>query len=462
MENQDIKNMQSKFIEYARNSMGMISANDTPRVKQLRQEAFERFIDNGFPTKKMEKWRNSRMIECVDEDFNIDKIEDKKHDFCCVIRELDTEVISMTNGRFSEDESLRVLGNGIVIGSTRKAMQEYPELFEKHFGTCNINDINGFYDINTALWQDGFFIYAPKNTVAEKPIQIIKIIDEENNPFVQTRNLIILEANSQLQIIDCDDSIKEQSSFVNSYSEIIIGENAQLDNYKLQNLNDNSSLLNTNTAKQLANSRLQTHTISFNGGKIRNNIHVDIDGEGAECNLYGLYLVDKKQHVDNQIKVNHNVANCNSNEKFKGILDNEATAVFNGHVLVAPNAQKTSAYQNNSNIILTDKAKINTMPFLEIYADDVKCSHGSSIGQLDQEAMFYMQQRGISKENARMLLMYAFAAEISNNIGIEALRERIDDMIKRRLKGELSCCENCVFQCNTPKEYDFKIDLSKI
>jgi Fe-S cluster assembly protein SufD len=162
------------------------------------------------------------------------------------------------------------------------------------------------------------------------------------------------------------------------------------------------------------------------------------------------------------VKVNHNVANCNSNEKFKGILDNEATAVFNGHVYVAPNAQKTNAYQNNSNIILTDKAKINTLPFLEIYADDVKCSHGSSIGQLDQEAMFYMQQRGISKENARMLLMYAFAAEISNNIGIEALRERIDDMIKRRLKGELSSCENCVFQCNTPKEYDFKIDLSKI
>ena len=462
MENQDNKTLQNQFIEYANNSMEMISTNDTPRVKLLRQEALKNFIDNGFPTKKMEKWRNSRMIECVNENFNIDKIENKKHDFCCVIRELDTEVISMTNGKFAENDSLKVLDNGIIIGSTRKAMQEYPELFEKYFGTCNINDNNGFYDINTALWQDGFFIYAPKNTVGEKPIQIIKIIDEENNPFIQTRNLIIVEANSQLQIIDCDDSIKEQSSFVNSYTEIFIGENAQLENYKLQNLNDNSSLLNTNTAKQLSNSRLQAHTISFNGGKIRNNIHVDIDGEGAECNIYGLYLVDKKQHVDNQLKVNHNVANCNSNEKFKGILDNNATAVFNGHVYVAPNAQKTTAYQNNSNIILTDKAKIHTLPFLEIYADDVKCSHGSSIGQLDQEAMFYMQQRGISKENARMLLMYAFAAEISNNIGIEALRERIDDMIKRRLKGELSSCENCVFQCNTPKEYDFKIDLSKI
>ena len=463
MENQDkIATLQNQLIEYANNSMEKISANDTPKVKQLRQEAIKHFIDKGFPTKKMEKWRNSRMIECVNEKYNVDSIENKRHNFCCVIHNLDTEVVTLTNGIFSEGEGLRTLNNGIVIGSTRRAMQEYPELFEKHFGTCNINDINGFHNINTALWQDGFFIYAPKNAVAEKPIQIIKVIDDDNNPFIQTRNLIILETNSQLQIIDCDDSIKEQSSFVNSYTEIILGENAKLDNYKLQNLNDNSSLLNTNTAKQMANSCLQTHTISFNGGKIRNNIFVDIDGEGAECNLYGLYLVDKKQHVDNQIKVNHNVPNCNSNEKFKGILDNEATAVFNGHVHVAPNAQKTNAYQNNSNIVLTDKAKINTMPFLEIYADDVKCSHGSSIGQLDQEAMFYMQQRGISKENARMLLMYAFAADISNNIGIEALRERIDDMIKRRLKGELSCCENCVFQCSTPKEYDFKIDLSKI
>ena len=459
MENQEKMTAQEKFIDYAKKSIETISSCDSPRIKKLRQEALNRFIDRGFPTNKMEKWRNSKLLECLNQDFNIESIENKKHDFCCVIQNLDAEVVTITNGFYS-DENLKTLSSGIIIGSTHKAMQEYPELFEKYFGTCNINDDNGFYDINTALWKDGFFIYAPKNIVAEKPIQIIKITDEDNSPFIQTRNLIIAEANSQLQIIDCDDSIKEQSSFVNSYTEIIIGENAQLENYKLQNLNDNSSLLNTN--KQLANSRLQTHTVSFNGGKIRNNIFVDIDGEGAECNLYGLYLVDKTQHVDNQIKVNHNVANCNSTEKFKGILDNEATAVFNGHVYVAPNAQKTNAYQNNSNIILTDKAKISTMPFLEIYADDVKCSHGSSIGQLDQEAMFYMQQRGISRENARMLLMYAFAAEISNNIGIEALRERIDDMIKRRLKGELSCCENCVFQCNTPKEYDFKIDLSKI
>lgn len=463
MENQNnIYVTKERFIEYAKNSMENISSCDTPKVKALRQEALQRFIDKGFPTRKDEKWRNSRLMECLEDTFNIDNINDKKEDFSCNIKELDTESISLINGKFSDNEELRVLESGIIIGSSRKAMTQYPDIFEKYYGECKINDENGFYDINTALWQDGFFIYAPKNAVAEKPIQIIKIIDDDNNPFIQTRNIIIVEANAQLQIIDCDDSVKEQSSFVNSYTEIFVGENAHLENYKLQNLNDKTSLLNTNTAKQLANSTLKSHVISFNGGKIRNNIHVDIEGQGSECDLYGLYLVDKSQHIDNQLRVNHNVPNCNSSETFKGIVDNEATAVFNGHVYVATDAQKTNAYQNVSNIILTDKAKVNAMPFLEIYADDVKCSHGSTIGQLDQEAMFYMQQRGISKDNARMLLMYAFAAEISNNIGIEALRERIDDMIKKRLKGELSCCKNCIFQCNTPKEYDFKIDLSKI
>lgn len=463
MENQDrIKINQDKLVSYAQQAMAELSAFDIPKVRQMREKAIQNFSVNGFPTSKMEKWRNSRILECLNDDININKIEEKQLEFYCNIKELDTEVIYLYNGIFAGEEKIKVLKNGIVIGSSMSAMRQYPELFEKYFGSCQINDYNGFYDINTALWQDGFFIYLPKNAVAEKPVQIIKIIDDENKPFIQTRNLIILEENAKVQIIDCDDSVKEQYGFTNSYTEIIVGENAQLENYKLQNLNDNSSLLNTNTVKQLPNSRLQTYTISFNGGKIRNNICVNIDGKGSECNLYGLYLVDKEQHIDNYIKVNHNVPDCNSSEKFKGILDNEATAVFNGHVLVATDAQNTVAYQNNSNILLTDKAKVNTMPFLEIYADDVKCSHGSSIGQLDQEAMFYMQQRGISKDNARMLLMYAFAAEISNNISIEALRERIDDMIKRRLKGELSSCENCVFQCNANKEYDFNIDLTKI
>jgi len=272
-------------------------------------------------------------------------------------------------------------------------------------------------------------------------------------------NQLVLSPNQCRQIIEYDND-----SLANNDTNLVIelNENASLQFYLIQNLNDEAKINRNIQVKQAPSSRLSMVIISFNGGNVANNITVDLDGEGAEFRAYGLYLVDKKQHVENYLKINHNVPHCTSEERFKGILDDEATAVFNGHVYVAPNAQKTDAQQNNSNIILTPKAKVNSRPFLEIYADDVKCSHGTSTGQLDQEALFYMRQRGISKANARMLLMYAFAAEVSNHIDNADLHEQIDDMIKRRLRGELTSCENCVLRCSHPKEYNFDIDYSKI
>ena len=273
-------------------------------------------------------------------------------------------------------------------------------------------------------------------------------------------NQLIIAANQSREIIEYDDDA--HLSAEPKVSEIILNENASLELYVLQNVDNEASIQREFKIRQLGDSRLKIVVITFNGGDIRNTYTVDLDGEGADTQIYGLYLIDKKQHVENYLKVNHNVPHCTSNEKFKGVLDDEATGVFNGHVYVAPNAQKTDAHQNNSNIILTPKAKINSQPFLEIYADDVKCSHGTSTGQLDQEAMVYMRQRGISKANARILLMYAFAAEVSNHIGNEMLHEHIDDMIKRRLRGELSSCETCVLRCSHPKDYNFDIDYSKI
>ena len=273
-------------------------------------------------------------------------------------------------------------------------------------------------------------------------------------------NQLILAANQSRELIEYDDDA--HLSAEPKVSEIFLNENSSLELYVLQNVNNEASIRREFKIRQLADSRLKIVIITVNGGDIRNTYRVDLDGEGADTQIYGLYLIDKTQHVENYLKVNHNVPNCTSNEKFKGVLDEEASGVFNGHVYVAPNAQKTNAYQNNSNIILTPKAKINSQPFLEIYADDVKCSHGTSTGQLDQEAMFYMRQRGISKANARILLMYAFAAEVSNHIGNEMLHEHIDDMIKRRLRGELSSCETCVLRCSHPKEYNLDIDYSKI
>jgi Fe-S cluster assembly protein SufD len=208
---------------------------------------------------------------------------------------------------------------------------------------------------------------------------------------------------------------------------------------------------------------LKTNSITLNGGLIRNNVDVKLNGEYAEADVFGVYLMDKEQHVDNQVFIDHASPNCYSNELYKGILDDKGTAVFNGHILVRKDSQKTNAYQNNKNILLTDTARANAKPFLEIYADDVKCSHGATVGQLDNEAMFYLQSRGIKEHDARMLLMYAFAADVINKINIEALKIRIDDMVKKRLRGELSVCDKCVLHCSSPeKEINFDIDLSKI
>jgi len=273
-------------------------------------------------------------------------------------------------------------------------------------------------------------------------------------------NQLIIAANQSRELIEYDDDA--HLSAEPKVSEIVLNENASLELYVLQNVSNEASIQREFKVRQMTDSRLKIVVITFNGGDIRNTYHVDLDGEGAETQVHGLYLIDKTQHVENRLKVNHNVPHCTSSEKFKGILDDEATAIFNGHVYVAKNAQKTDAQQNNSNILLTSKAKINSQPFLEIYADDVKCSHGTSTGQLDQEAMFYMRQRGISKANARILLMYAFAAEVSNHIGNEMLLEHIVDMMKRRLRGELSSCVICVLRCSLPNDYNFVFDYSKI
>ncbi|MBZ0243746.1 MAG: Fe-S cluster assembly protein SufD, partial [Bacteroidales bacterium] len=447
----------------------LISKNDTPHLRLIREDAFQVFEKEGFPHSGTEKWRHTD-VDALTEDNYIHElnapavIENIEDIFQCEVHDFDTEMISMLNGWYTDKaEGLRTMPDGVVVGSISAAMKAYPELFEKHYGKIAGSDHNGFVQINTAMMQDGIFIWVPDGVKVSKTLQIIKIINRKEQIFVQSRNLIILGKNSELSLMHCDDSINHNASLVNTVSEFFVDENAHLELYKLQNLNDNSALINSTFVRQMANSTIKTNTLTFNCGLIRNTIHVKLDGQGSHADVLGLYLMDKEQHIDNQIRIDHNVPNCTSNELFKGILDDEASGVFNGYIYVARDAQQTNAYQNNHNIMLKSTATINTMPFLEIYADDVKCSHGATVGQLDQEAMFYLRSRGINAENARLLLLYAFAADVINEITIEPLRQRIDDMVKKRLRGELSVCDKCVLHCGTPeKEYHFDIDLSQI
>lgn len=445
-----------------------IFRNDPGDISKIREKAIGSFMDLGMPHSKLESWRNTDLKESLGKGYEYHFEPLKDYDirkvFRCNIPHLDTAVIGQWNGWYvSKDVPLIELGNGIILGSLAEAFKRYPGIIEGHFSRYADIDGDALIALNTAFAQDGIFIYVPDNVRSPKPIQMINVIQFDKNLFLQSRNLIILGKNSSLSIVHCDDSYNHQASFSNIVTEVHLGENAFLDHYKLQNLNNNSTLISSTCFQMEQSAELSSHYISLNGGLLRNNTRVVFKGRDAVANVYGLYLMDRKQHIDNRVFIDHAAPGCTSNEMFKGILDEHASGVFNGHVLVRKDSQKTNAYQSNKNILLTDTAKVNSKPFLEIYADDVKCSHGSTTGQLDPEAMFYLMQRGIGEDNARMLLMYAFADEVVNRIAIEPLRFRIEDMIKKRLQGELQICEQCVLHCSTPEHpIEFEIDLGRI
>jgi Fe-S cluster assembly protein SufD len=437
------------------------------RLKTLREEALNHFLRLGYPTKKLEAWKYTDLSPTLEipyhydllpatEKVDIDKI------FQCEIHNFETYLFSQLNGWYVwENAPMSELPEGAFVGSLREASHRFPELFDAHYGKYADISNGAMEALNTAFAMDGIFIYVPDNVVVEKPVQMVNLVNDDRNLFIQPRNLIILGKNAKLTLVHCDDSIQHLHNFTNAVSEFYLADHATLDYYKMQNKDDDCTLINNNYFHLSDYSRLTSNTLTFNGGLIRNESKVKIDGTGAEANLYGLYLMDRKQHVDNRVFVDHAKPGSMSNELYKGIVDEFASAAFYGHILVQRNAQQTNAFQNNRNITLTNTARVDTNPFLEIYADDVKCSHGATVGQLDQEALFYLRTRGICERNSRMLLMYAFAAEIAQKISIDALRERTEEMIEKRLKGELSICDQCVLHCKD-QPIDFKIDMSLI
>lgn len=446
-----------------------IFQNDSTYTSAVRSKGFGNFKGLSLPDRKNELWKNTDLGPVLKMDFTkyLDRTEtgsDLDFMFTCDVHNFKTDQVSFLNGWFvGKACELRPLPEGVIIGSLAEAFRKYPGLIEKHYGRYADAGKDLFLAMNTAFARDGLFIYIPDNVILENPVQMISIINHNENLLLQNRNLVILGKNSRMTLVMCDDSTNHEASFSNSVTEIFLDEGAQLEHYKLQNLNNSSTLLNSTWFQQEAGSRLNTFAITLNGGLIRNYSNAKLNGKGADAHIYGLYLMDKKQHVDNRVFVEHAVPDCTSNELFKGILDDEASAVFNGHVMVRKDAQRTNAYQQNRNILLTDKATVNTRPFLEIYADDVKCSHGATVGQLDNEALFYLKSRGICMASARLLLMYAFAAEVIGKMSLEPLMNRVDEMVKQRLRGELHICQTCVLHCANPeKEIHFDIDLSKV
>jgi Fe-S cluster assembly protein SufD len=326
-------------------------------------------------------------------------------------------------------------------------MDDKPPEWEQNIPLCE--------GVKISSNENGILIYVSENIEVGKPIQIVSAIQTTQPLKVVRKFKVVLEKNASLTLVHCDDSLHKEQTDIHNFVEISLEHNARLNYYKMENKDAGSILTNTIEVQQNAYSQFYSNVITFNAGKVNNFLHVNMNEPFADAQLNGLYLVDKKQEINNEVKVFHNAPDCTSRQLYKGIVDDEAKAVFNGHIIVKKDAQRTAAYQINKNIALTDEAHIHTQPFLEIYADDVKCSHGATVGQLDENAMFYLRSRGICQKNARMLLMFAFANEVAQTVRIEALSERLSQMIQQRLRGELHICSQCALHCEQGREISF-------
>lgn len=430
----------------------LVTSHSPEVMTRYRAESAERFRNKGVPTTKNELYLYTDLSSYFEREYHshfIPTSDDfrEAEKFRCDVSDLDTHSIILVNGFYPSKDKLIELPDGIIVGSLNEAANVYPQIVEKHYSKYAKNDKDGLIDLNTALAIDGIFIYVPDGVSAERAIQIVNIEQSEVDIFNQFRNLIIVGRNASVNMIICDHTLSPQRFFTNAVTEVTVGENSRYGLVRVQNEHNYSAKITHTFVNQEKDSFASVNNFTLHGGLVRNNTYHLLNGSGAEVQSNGLFFSDKFQHIDNYVSVDHFVPNCTSNQLYKGVLDDISTGVFNGRIYVHPDAQKTNAFQRNNNLLLSGDASMRTKPHLEIYADDVKCSHGATVGQLDSEALFYLQTRGINYREAQMLLMGAFANEVINMIEIEALRVRLQELIMQRLRGELLQCANCLINC---------------
>jgi len=404
---------------------------------QLRNQAMESFYKQGIPDRKHEEYKYTPIALMLKGEFDFSTAKNCSDEQIEQLKFLkEAYVVIIENGIFVEGLSnLENLPKGLTIGSLVDAEKSNSSVFEKHYAQYADVNVDPFIALNTAMTKDGVFIHIAKNAIIEKPIHIIHIATAFENTIIHPRNLIVIDENAQVKIIESYQTVDSKAkTFSNALTEIVVDKHAIVDHYKIQDENDFGYLMNTTQVIQKKQSVFSTHTFTLSGALVRNNLTIVLDDEHIESHLNGLYLTAGNQVVDNHTVVDHRKPNCNSNELYKGIIDGKSTATFNGKIFVRKDAQKTNAFQSNKNILLSEDGTINTKPQLEIYADDVKCSHGTSTGKLDQEKIFYLQARGIGIINAKKLLMHAFASEVVNTVKIEDLRDYIEGKIAKTLE----------------------------
>ena len=441
--------IEQQYIDLFNDYRSELDANSVAGLNRHRDAAFEAFSKSGFPTSKLEDYKHTDVSRAFDGDLglnlrNIPIPVNPYEAFKCDVPNLNTNVYFLINDRFySNGEPQAPLPEGVFVGSLQRFSETHTDIFNKYYAQIADYSDNGVVAYNTMFTQDGFVIYVPENVIIEKPLQLINILRGGVDLNVNRRILIIAEKNAQVKLLVCDHTVDEVQFVVTQVAEIFADRDAQVDFYELEENSEKVKKINNFFSEQKENTNITASGITLHNGFTRNNYRFRLLGEHAEAHIGGLAISDKEQHVDNFAFLDHAVPNCHSNELFKYALDYRATGVFCGKILVEKDAQKTLAYQNNKNLCVSEDAKMFSKPQLEIYADDVKCSHGLTTGQLDQDAMFYLQARGIPKEEARLLLMVAFTQDVVDLIRIESLQDRLVQLINKRFRGELMRCGNC-------------------
>lgn len=440
---------EKQYIDLYNQCKGMINKHAPQVLNDLRDKAFDDFCRLGFPSKKVERYKYTDMQKIFEPNYglNLNRLEIPVNPydvFKCDVPNLSTSLYFVVNDSFYDKMLPKCsLAEGVVVGSLSKVATEHPELVAKYYGKIANTGEDAVTALNTMLSQDGLMVYVPKNVKVEKAIQVINILRSDVDLMVNRRVLIVMEQGSEAKFLFCDHAADDRNFLATQVIEAFVGENAKLDLYCLEETHYKNTRVSNVYIEQQANSVVNHNVITLHNGVTRNRLDLVFKGEGAECFANGCVIGDKSQHIDNNTLIDHQVGHCTSHQLYKYVLGDEAVGAFAGRILVRKDAQKTSSNEINQNLCTTKKARMFTQPMLEIYADDVKCSHGSTVGQLNDAAMFYMRQRGISEKEAKLLLEFAFVNEVVDQIQLEPLKERLRYLVEKRFRGELNKCEGC-------------------
>ena len=443
---------EQQYIDLYEQARQVIFDHAPEAMNAVRDEAFEDFRRQGFPSKKVERYKYTDIQKLFAPDYgvNLNRLQipvDPYETFRCDVPNLSTSLYFVINDSFYKDDKPKGhLPEGVIIGS----LCDNPELVANYYAKVAKTGEDAVTALNTMLAQDGLLVYVPKNVKVDRAIQVINILKAPSNlpqrgeaMMMNRRVLIILEEGAELKMLFCDHTADDRNFLATQVIEAYVGENASLDLYCLEETHYKNVRVSNVYIDQQANSRVNHNVITLHNGVTRNKLDLSFSGEGAECQCYGCVIADKQQHVDNNTLITHKVPHCTSNELYKYVLDDQSTGAFAGRVLVEHGAQKTSSQMTNQNLTATKEARMYTQPMLEIYADDVKCAHGSTVGQLNDAALFYMRQRGISLEEAKLLLQNAFINEVIDHMALEPLRDRLHYLVEKRFRGELNKCAGC-------------------